>query len=102
MNKELNKRGLDGDTLKNIGRVLLFLAIVILHVYLSREASLLSWITPIPCALLFTAFTYGLQDIAKPWNGPVEANGSRKRNGSRYILVFLSIALYIIGIIDRG
>jgi hypothetical protein len=102
MNKELNKRGLDKDTLKNIGRVLLFLAIVILHVYFSREASFLSWITPIPSALLFTAFTYGLQDLAKPWNGPVEANGSRKRNGSRYILVFMSIALYVIGMIDRG
>ena len=102
MNKELNKRGLDGDTLKNIGRVLLFLAIVILHVYLSREASLLSWITPIPSALLFTAFTYGLQDIAKPWNGPVEENGSRKRNGSKWITLFLTIALYVIGFIDRG
>jgi hypothetical protein len=90
------------DTVKNIGRVLLFLAIVTFHAYLSREASFLSWITPIPCALLFTAFTYGLQDIAKPWNAPKDEYGARKRNGSRWITLFMSIALYIIGMIDRG
>jgi hypothetical protein len=90
------------DTVKNIGRVLLFLAIVILHIYFSREAHWLSWITPFPAALLFTAATYGLQDLSKPWNGPKEDNGARKRNGSRYILLFMTIALYLIGIIDRG
>lgn len=90
------------DTVKNIGRVLLFLAIVILHIYFSREASWLSWVTPFPSAFLFTAATYGLQDLAKPWNGPKEENGSRKRNGSRWILLLFGIALYFIGMIDRG
>jgi hypothetical protein len=102
MKKELSKIGIDGNTPKDIGRVLLFLAIVILHVYFSREALIWSWVTPVPCALLFTAATYGLADLTKPWNGPVEENGSRKRNGSRWILLLFSIALYAIGFIDRG
>lgn len=90
------------DTVKNIGRVLLFLAIVILHIYFSREASWLSWITPFPAAVLFTAATYGLQDLKKPWNAPTDQEGVTQRNGSRYILLFLTIALYLIGSIDRG
>jgi hypothetical protein len=90
------------DTVKNIGRVLLFLAIVVLHIYFSREALIWSWITPIPAALLFTAATYGLGDIAKPWSAPSDQDGVIRRNGSRYILLFLAIALYLIGFIDRG
>jgi hypothetical protein len=105
MGKELSKRGIDKDTLKNVGRVLLFLAIVTLHAYLSREASWLSWVTPIPCALLFTAVTYGLQDLAKPWKRIAidEEGGSVTQvNGSRWILLGMIIALYAIGFIDRG
>jgi hypothetical protein len=102
MGKELSKRGLDGDALKNVGRVILFLAIAILHVWLSRIASPLSWITPIPCAAIFTAATYGLSDITKPWSAPKDEYGASKRNGSRWIMLLMSLALYVIGFIDRG
>lgn len=88
--------------MKNIGKVLLFLAIVILHIGLSREASPLSWITPIPCAVLFTAAVYGLKDMWKPWTLPTDQEQVTAYNGSRIILLFMTIALYVIGMIDRG
>lgn len=102
MNKELSNRGLDKDTIKNLGRLVLFLAIVILHIWFSREASFLSWITPIPCALLFTAATYGLGDLKKPWSKSTDQQGVTARNGSRWIMVLMTVALYVIGLIDRG
>jgi len=88
--------------LKNFLRVVLFLVIAIVHVYFSREASVLSWITPLPSALLFTAATYGLQGLGQPWNQPTDQEGVVQRNGSRYILLLMTIALYVIGFIDRG
>jgi hypothetical protein len=102
MGKELSKRGLDGDALKNVGRGILFLAIVVLHVWFSRIASPLSWITPIPCAAIFTAATYGLSDITKPWSKSTDQEGVTARNGSRWIMLLMTIALYVIGFIDRG
>lgn len=90
------------ESLSSFGKVLLFLAICILHVWFSREASVLSWIAPIPCALLFTHVTYGLQGLKQPWNQPTDQEGVVQRNGSKYILLGMTIALYIIGFIDRG
>lgn len=88
--------------LKNFLRVLLFLAIALLHVYLSREASVLSWVTPFPSALVFTAATYGLQGLRQPWSGATDQEGVIQRNASKWILLLLTIALYAIGFIDRG
>lgn len=93
------------DTVKNIGKVLLFLAIVILHIYFSREGSWLSWVTPLPAALLFTAITYGLGDLAKPWTKKIpdgEGGSITAANGSRWILLIMFLALLGIGFIDRG
>lgn len=95
----LKNRGLD---VRSFIKVLLFLAIVAVHVYLSREASFLSWVLPIPSALLFTAATYGLQGLRQPWSGPTDQEGVIQRNGSKWILLLFSIALYIIGFVDRG
>lgn len=88
--------------MKQFSKVLLFLAIVIVHVYLSREASILSWVLPIPSAVLFTAVTYGLQGLRQPWSQATDQEGVVQRNGSRWILLMMTIGLYAIGLIDRG
>lgn len=88
--------------MKEFGKVVLFLAIVILHVFLSREASPLSWVLPVPCALIFTAATYGLQGLRQPWSQATDQEGVVQRNGSKWILLLMTIALYVIGLIDRG
>ena len=88
--------------MKEFGKVVLFLAIVILHVFLSREASPLSWVLPVPCALIFTAATYGLQGLRQPWSQPTDQEGVVQRNGSKWILLLMTIGLYAIGLIDRG
>jgi hypothetical protein len=86
----------------NFLKVLLFLIIVFVHVGLSRAGSWLSWVLPIPCALLFTAATYGLQGLRQPWSQATDQEGVTQRNGSKWILLLMAIALYIIGLIDRG
>jgi hypothetical protein len=86
----------------NFLKVLLFLIIVFVHVGLSRAGHWLSWVLPIPCALLFTAATYGLQGLRQPWNQPTDQEGVTQRNGSKWILLLMAIALYAIGLIDRG
>lgn len=95
----LKNRGLD---VRSFIKVLLFLVIVAVHVYLSREGSFLSWVLPIPSALLFTAVTYGLQGLRQPWSQSTDQEGVTQRNGSKWILLLFSIALYIIGFVDRG
>ena len=88
--------------MKELGKALLFIAIVFVHVFLSREASPLSWVLPVPCALIFTAATYGLQGLRQPWSQATDQEGVVQRNGSRWILLLLTIGLYAIGLIDRG
>lgn len=102
MGKELSKRGIDKSTLANIGLVVLFLAIVVLHVWFSRIDSILSWVTPIPSALFFTLLTVGLGDLKKKWSQSTDQDGVTARNPSRWIFLIMTIALYVIGIIDRG
>lgn len=90
------------EALKNFGKGILFLAIVVLHIYFSREALVWSWVTPLPCALLFTAAVYGLRDLGKPWKKPTDQQGVTAVNGSRVILLLMTIVLYGVGFIDRG
>jgi hypothetical protein len=86
----------------NFLKALLFLAIVFVHVFLSREASPLSWVLPIPCAVLFTAATYGLQGLRQPWSAPTDQEGVIQRNGTKWLILLMTIALYAIGLLDRG
>ncbi len=102
MNKELNKRGLDKSTFVDIARVGLFALIVLVHAWFSREASILSWYMPIPSALLFTWATVKLKDLKKKWSNSTDQDGVTARNPSRWIFLGMTIALYIIGFIDRG
>jgi hypothetical protein len=99
MSINFKERGLN---VKSLLKAVLFLAIVGVHVYLSRQASFLSWVLPIPSALLFTAVTYGLQGLKQPWSQPTDQEGVTQRNGSKWILLLLTIGLYIIGFLDRG
>jgi len=86
----------------NFLKVVLFLIIVFVHVAMSRAGHWLSWVLPIPCAVLFTAATYGLQGLRQPWSGATDQEGVIQRNGTKWLILLMTIALYAIGLLDRG
>jgi hypothetical protein len=102
MNKELNRRGIDSDTPKNIGKVLLFLALVILHIWLNRIASPISYVSPIIGGFLFAYAMVGLKDAKKPFSQATDQEGVIARNPFRWIFILMTIGLYAVSFIDRG
>lgn len=85
----------------------LFLALTILHIYLSRIESSLSFFLPLVGALVFAAFQGDIKDWAKGIyirTGDLDENGMpvKRINKFKVLFIMMAIWLYFVSFVDRG
>lgn len=85
----------------------LFLGLTILHIWLARNESPLSYFTPLLGALVFAAFQGDIRDWAKGIyirTGELDENGSpiKRINKFKVLFIMLGLWLYFVSFYDRG
>lgn len=88
---------------------ILFLGLFILHIWLGRIESAISYVSPLFGALLFASYVGDLKDWNKPLyivdNCALVANGQKppKRiNKFKVLFVMMALGLYFASFADRG
>jgi hypothetical protein len=87
--------------MKSLGTAVLFLGLVILHIWMGRIESPISYVSPLFGGLLLGAYVWGLSG----WNKPFvtkDPEGKLIPNGLKVTFVLVTFFLYICSFVDRG
>lgn len=89
--------------MKNVITGVLVLGLAILHIWLGRIESPISYVSPILASFLFATYVGGFKGWSEPFSTPDPVQlGTKRANLTKGLFVLMTLALYGCSFIDRG